>query len=154
MKFRLLLLFVMLSLLSYGQRQIQGKVTDENDQALPGVNILVKGTSQGTVSDADGAYMISASDDAILIFSFIGYAPQEIPVGNQTNVSVKLLPDIKALEEVVVVGYGTTTVKELTGSVLSVQGKDIQALNPVRIDQAMQGRSAGMQISTASGSPG
>jgi TonB-dependent starch-binding outer membrane protein SusC len=154
MKFRLLLLFVMLSLLSYGQRQIQGKVTDENDQALPGVNILVKGTSQGTVSDADGAYMISASDDAILIFSFIGYVPQEIPVGNQTNVSVKLLPDIKALEEVVVVGYGTTTVKELTGSVLSVQGKDIQALNPVRIDQAMQGRSAGMQISTASGSPG
>jgi iron complex outermembrane receptor protein len=99
-------------------------VTDENDQALPGVNVLIKGTSQGTVTDANGEYSLnSVPSDAVVILSFIGYTPQEISVGGRTSVDVKLLPDSRTLEEVVVIGYGTTTQKELTGSVSVVNAR-------------------------------
>jgi TonB-dependent starch-binding outer membrane protein SusC len=154
MKAKLLLLFMMLSFASYAQINIQGRVTDENDQALPGVNVLVKGTSVGTVTDSDGEYKIGASEGSTLIFSFIGYATQEVVVATQSNITIKLLPDVLALSEVVVVGYGTSTKKELTGAVSSVDGKDLVGLNTARIDQALQGQVAGVNISSASGSPG
>jgi TonB-linked SusC/RagA family outer membrane protein len=154
MKAKVLLFFMMLSLAGYGQRQIQGKVTDETDQPLPGVNVVVKGALQGTVTDADGSYSVNVQDGTTLIFSFIGYITQEIVVGNQTSLNVKLSQDMISLDEVVVVGYGTTTVKELTGAVSAVKGAELQALNTVRIDQALQGQAAGVQINSASGSPG
>jgi TonB-linked SusC/RagA family outer membrane protein len=155
MKKNLLAFLMLLSLASYGQSLVSGRVTDENDQGLPGVNVLIKGTSQGAVTDVNGDFNLqTVSADAILQISFIGYVTQEVAVANQTNFKVKLLPDVKALDEVVVIGYGTSTVKELTGSVSSVTGNDLVSLNPVRIDQALQGRASGVQISSASGSPG
>lgn len=155
MKSKLLALLMLLSLASYGQSALKGRVTDENDQSLPGVNVLIKGTTQGTVTDASGEYTLDkVAPDAILMFSFIGYISQEVAVASRTTVDIKLLPDIQSLQEVVVVGYGTSTVKELTGSVSVVNGNDLTKLNPVRMDQALQGQAAGVQITTASGSPG
>jgi TonB-dependent starch-binding outer membrane protein SusC len=154
MKAKLLLLFMMLSFVSYAQVNISGKVTDENDQALPGVNVLLKGTSSGTVTDVDGAFKISAPENSTLILSFIGYSTQEIAIGNQTSLSVKMAPDITALGEVVVIGYGTRTKKELTGAVSAINGKELVTLNPSRIDQALQGQVTGVNVAAASGSPG
>lgn len=155
MKSKLLALLMLLSLASYGQSALKGRVTDENDQGLPGVNVLIKGTTQGTVTDGTGEYVLDqVSPDAVIIFSFIGYVSQEIAVASRTTLDAKLLPDIQSLQEVVVVGYGTTTVKELTGSVSVVNGEDLTKLNPVRIEQALQGQATGVQISSASGSPG
>jgi TonB-linked SusC/RagA family outer membrane protein len=156
MKTKLLaLFFMMLSLAAHGQTLIKGQVTDETGQALPGVNVLIKGTSRGAVTDVKGEYTLSdVPADAVLIVSFIGYVSQEISVAGKSAVDARLVPDVKALEEVVVIGYGTTTVKELTGSVSSVSGSKLSSLNTVRVDQALQGQAAGVQISTASGSPG
>src|SRR6218665_1685531 len=155
MKTKLLALLLLMSLAGYGQGLVKGHVTDENDQPLPGVNVLIKGTSQGTVTGGDGTYALeNVSADAVIVFSFIGYSPQEISVGGRTTLDTKLVPDIKALEEVVVVGYGTTTVKELTGAVAVTKGEDLAKLNTVRVDQALQGQMAGVQVSSASGSPG
>lgn len=144
-----------LSVVGYAQNAVSGRVTDETDQGLPGVNVLIKGTTQGTVTDVNGGFTLqSAAPDAVLQVSFIGYATQEIAIANQSTVAIKLLPDITNLETVVVVGYGTSTVKELTGSVASVRGADLEAVNPVRVEQALQGQLAGVQVSSNSGSPG
>jgi TonB-dependent starch-binding outer membrane protein SusC len=155
MKAKLLALLMMLSLVGYGQNAVRGRVTDENDQPLPGVNVLLKGSTLGTVTDASGEFRIdNAPADAVLQVSFIGYLSQEVALNNQSNVTVKLLPDVTNLDEVVVIGYGTTTQKELTGSVSVVNGKDITALNPTRLEQALQGRVPGVQIGANSGAPG
>lgn len=146
---------MVLTLAAQAQSLLRGKVLDESGQGLPGVNILIKGSSQGTVSDTDGGFTLSAvPNNATLVFSFIGYASQEVIYAGQTDLTVTLTLDITALQEIVVVGYGTSTVKELTGSVSSVKGSELMALNPQRIDQALQGQAAGVQISTASASPG
>ncbi|HYG17552.1 MAG TPA: carboxypeptidase-like regulatory domain-containing protein, partial [Ohtaekwangia sp.] len=124
MKTQLLALLMMLSLAAYSQGQVTGKVTDETDQPLPGVSVLLKGTNQGTVTDTDGAFTLPGiPTDGILVFSFIGYVTQELPVASQTTFSVKLLPDIQALQEVVVIGYGTSTTQELTSAVSSVRSE-------------------------------
>jgi TonB-dependent starch-binding outer membrane protein SusC len=155
MKTQLLALLMMLSLAAYSQGQVTGRVTDEDGQPLPGVSVLLKGTSQGAVTDVNGSFVLPGiPSDGILIFSFIGYASQEMAVASQTTFSVKLLPDVQNLQEVVVIGYGTSSVKELTSAVSSVRSADILRLNPVRIDQAMQGQMAGVNITSASGSPG
>jgi TonB-linked SusC/RagA family outer membrane protein len=155
MRLKLLAFLITLSLAGHSQSLIKGTVIDENDQPLPGVSVLLKGASQGTVTDVSGEFTLQGiPSDGTLVFSFIGYTTKEISVVSQTTLAVKLLPDVQALQEVVVIGYGTSTVKELTASVSSVNAKDIAALNPVRIDQAMQGQMAGVAISSASGSPG
>src|ERR1051325_8426064 len=141
----LTLLMILSAVISYAQSQVKGRVSEESGQALPGVNVLVKGTTIGTVTDADGVYTLqNVPAEAILVFSFIGYAPQEIPVAGKTSVDAKLSPDIQSLQEVVVVGYGTTTVKELTGSVSAVSGKDLMAINPTQLEQSLQGKAAGV----------
>ncbi|HEY8936819.1 MAG TPA: TonB-dependent receptor [Cyclobacteriaceae bacterium] len=155
MKTKLLAFFMMLSADSYAQSLVQGRVTDENDQALPGVNVLIKGTTRGTVVDANGEYKLeNVPADGSLVFSFIGYASQEVAVAGKTTVNVKLQLDATSLQEVVVIGYGTTTVKELTGSVSAVTGKELTSINPTRIEQSLQGKVAGVQINSTSGSPG
>jgi TonB-linked SusC/RagA family outer membrane protein len=157
MKITLLLVAIMLSsFLGFGQISVKGRVLDKNDgQGLPGVNIVIKGTSQGTVSDIEGGYSLEAvAENAVLVISYVGYVTQEVTVSGKTNYNIELVSDVKSLEEVVVIGYGTSTVKELTGAISRVSGKDIEARNPVRLDQALQGQTAGVQISTASGSPG
>jgi TonB-linked SusC/RagA family outer membrane protein len=155
MKSLLLTAFTLFAITCYAQLQVSGKVSDENGQPLPGVNIIIKGTSSGATTDAGGQYTLRVNDaGAVLIFSFIGYQPKEITVGSQSVIDVSMAPDVTSLEEVVVVGYGTSTVKELTGAVSSLKGSDITSINPVRIDQAMQGQVAGVNITSNSGSPG
>ena len=138
-------------------RVINGKVTDkENGQGIPGVNVLVKGTTTGTTTDTSGEFKVTASTDDALIFSFIGYETIEVPVGAQTSLSVSLVTDTKALEEVVVVGYGTQRKIDLTGSVGSLRASDIDiGSKPITSpDQLLAGRVAGVQITNRSGDPG
>ncbi|MBT1699145.1 TonB-dependent receptor [Fulvivirgaceae bacterium PWU4] len=134
---------------------VSGKVSDEDNLPLPGVNVILKGTSEGTTTDVDGKYSISVPNaDAVLVFSFIGYETKEIIVGAQTEISISMNPDIKALEEVVVVGYGEVRKSDLTGSVSKVKAEELSAYPTTNVMQALSGRATGVQISQNNGSPG
>ncbi|MEM6840843.1 MAG: TonB-dependent receptor [Bacteroidota bacterium] len=137
------------------QRTVSGQVTAEEEGTLPGVNILVKGTTQGTVTDIDGNYRINVSgEDAILVFSAVGYVSQEAAVGNRSTVDLVMPPDIQALDEVVVVGYGTVRKSDLTGSVGSINGEELNTVAQTSVDQALQGRVAGVRITQSNAEPG
>jgi TonB-dependent starch-binding outer membrane protein SusC len=155
----LCLLFVVSTFLAQAQQKaISGFVADsETKEGLPGVNILVKGTTSGTTTDANGNFQLSVSDDnSILICSFIGYETLEIPVRNQTTINISLKQDVKALEEVVVVGYGTQKRADLTGAIGGLRASDIDiGSKPIASpDQLLAGRVAGVQITGRSGDPG
>jgi len=134
---------------------ITGKVTDENSEGLPGVNILVKGTTTGTVTDVDGNYRLTVADDAnTLVFSSVGYITKEIAVGGQSVINIQMNPDVKSLSEIVVVGFGTQKKADLTGAVGSISGEEIAAKPITSPDQILAGRISGVQISNRSGNPG
>lgn len=134
---------------------ISGRVTAAEDgSGLPGVNVLVKGTSSGTVTDVDGNYRVSASAQDILVFSFIGYQSQEVAVGNQSTINVSLVLDVTELSEVVVVGYGTTIKQDLTGNIANVSGEEIELQPITTVEQAIQGRTAGVLITSQNGKLG
>ena len=136
-------------------RSISGRVVGANDNApLPGVSILVKGTSTGTTTDANGSYKLNAPANAVLVFSFVGYSPKEITVGNQSVVDVSLELDNRQLNEVVVVGYGTVKKSDLTGSLASVKSKEINAFPATNVLQALSGRAPGVQVTQNTGAPG
>ena len=120
-----IVLFIMpASLFAQGSITVNGVVTDDaSGEVLPGVNIIVKGTAQGTMSDFNGNYTISASSDAVLVFSFIGYQNQEIPVENRNTINVALAESSFNMDEVVVIGYGQRTKGSLTGAVGTTTGK-------------------------------
>ncbi|MFD2034675.1 SusC/RagA family TonB-linked outer membrane protein [Belliella marina] len=157
-KYSLILILVSLwALPVFGQTiSISGVVkSDMDDESLPGVNVIIKGTSKGTVTDLDGHFKIEVpSSDAVLVFSFIGYKQEEIPVGSQSVINVVLKSEIGSLEEVVVIGYGTTKRGDVTGAISSVSGDEIRRTNPVTIDQALQGKVPGVVVQQASGQPG
>lgn len=135
--------------------EVSGKITDENGQPLPGANILEKGTTNGTTSDVDGNFSLSVmGESSVLIFSFIGYTTQEVPVGGQTTFSIQLEPDFRTLSEVVVVGYGTVKKSDLTGAVSSVKGDELTAYPAIDAVQSLQGRAAGVNITANNGAPG
>ena len=137
------------------QARVTGKITDgETGDALPAVSIIVKGTTTGTTTDMDGNYAITVDDDATLVFSYIGYETEEVVVGNQSVIDIVLEADMASLDEVVVVGYGTQEKKYVTGSVASVDAEAINKTPIVSADQAIQGRAAGVQISSSQGVPG
>ncbi|WP_375581383.1 SusC/RagA family TonB-linked outer membrane protein [Marivirga tractuosa] len=136
------------------ESNLSGKITDENDEPLPGVNIMIVGTSSGTTTDLDGNYKLSVSNDAVLKFSFIGYTSVEENVNGRSTINLKMEPDFGSLSEVVVVGYGTSTKKELTGATSKVNAEKIAERKVPRLDQALQGAVSGVNISTNSGSPG
>ncbi len=141
--------------LSYPLKRISGKVTDENGEGLPGVNILVKGTLQGAVTDVEGNYTIEIPDEtAILIFSFVGYTPREILAGNRTSLDVSMTVDEKSLEEVVVVGYGTQKKATLTGAISSIGGDIVSATPVTNVSNSLTGRIPGLTTVTRSGEPG
>jgi iron complex outermembrane receptor protein len=120
---------------------------------MPGVNILEKGTNNGTVTDSEGRFTIQVGENAILVFSFVGYNSQEVEVRSQTTLSISMNPDITSLSEVVVVGYGTVQKKDLTGAVSQVSSRDFNSgINPNPL-QAIQGRVAGLNITQPSGDP-
>lgn len=138
-------------------RQITGRVTSsDNGTALPGVSIKVKGTSTGVVTDVNGSFKLSVPDNATLIFSYIGYRAQEVVVGTNSVIDVKLTPDINTLSEVAVVsvGYGTQKRTDLTGSISSVSAATIAKVPVTTVEQALQGRAAGVQVTSNDGAPG
>ncbi len=135
---------------------VSGRVTDgQTGGGLPGVSVVVKGTTTGTATDQDGAYSLAVpGDGATLVFSFIGYVTEEVAVGSRSVVDVSLVPDVKSLSEVVVVGYGTQRKRDITGSVASVSGQTLTSVPAAGLDQALQGRLAGVQVQSATGAPG
>jgi TonB-dependent starch-binding outer membrane protein SusC len=139
---------------AFAQQSVSGKITSSDDgSGIPGVNVLEKGTTNGTVSDADGSYTINAGSGATLVFSFVGYLSQEVSVGSQTSLNVTLQSDITSLSEVVVVGYGTQDKKELTSSVVTVSAKDFNKGNINDPTQLLQGKVAGLSIYNRGGDP-
>src|SRR5882672_7640950 len=139
---------------AFAQSTVAGKVTSSDDgSALPGVNVLEKGTSNGTVSDSEGKFTISVGANATLVFSFVGFTSQEVAVGSQTSLDVKLLSDVKALSEVVVVGYGSQEKKEITGAVVSLDTKDFNKGNINDPSQLLQGKVAGLSVYNKGGDP-
>lgn len=134
---------------------VTGLVIDENKEGMPGVTVKIDGMSSGTTTNLDGKYSINIENDSVrLIFSFIGYRDQAVDVNGQSNIDIQLQLATKSLDEVVVVGYGKTTVKELTGATVQVKGESVERLNIPRMDQALQGQVSGVTINTNSGSPG
>lgn len=136
-------------------RTLKGKVTDkETGDGLPGVNVVVKGTSTGTTTDGSGNFSLEIPDNATLVFSFVGYVGQELPAGNRTTLDVQLESDTKALSEVVVIGYGTAKKSDLTGSVGSVKEDQLKERPSPSLNQALQGKMPGVQVNVNSGRPG
>ncbi|GAB3774147.1 TonB-dependent receptor [Spirosoma horti] len=134
---------------------ITGRVTDEKGEGLPGVSVVVKGSTQGATTDGEGSFRIAVPNaSATLVFSFVGYAKKEVVVGNQTSLTVALSPDDQTLNEVVVVGYGSQLKKEITGAVQTVSAAEIKDLPVSQIGQKLQGRLAGVQINQTTGKPG
>ena len=131
---------------------ITGIVVDENKETMPGVNVKVFGKDGGTTTDFNGKYVIGVDSDSVkLIFSFIGYRNFTTELNGRNKIDVQLQLSTKSLDEVVVVGYGKTTVKELTGATVQVKGESIERLNIPRMDQALQGQVSGVTINTNSG---
>lgn len=155
-----LLLNMFMSEPGHGKQQpavlsVSGTVISADDgQPLPGVNVLVKGTSKGTSTDTKGFYQLDVADDAILVFSFIGFEQQEIAVNKRTSISVELRPDVMSLNQVVVVGYGTQKSTLITGAIARVKAGDLEERPVGRVDQALMGKLAGVQVQQTSGAPG
>ena len=138
-------------------RQVSGKVTaSDNGETLPGVSVKIKGTSTGTITDVTGAFKLSLAPDAVLVISYVGYATQEINTGTSTTINVKLSPDINTLSEVAVVsiGYGTQKRTDLTGAISSVSAATIAKVPVTTLEQSIQGRAAGVQVTNNDASPG
>jgi TonB-linked SusC/RagA family outer membrane protein len=136
------------------KRNLTGKVVDEMNAPLPGVSIVVKGTQTGTTTDADGGFTLDVPDNAVLVLSFVGYTTKEIPVDNQSTISITLEADVKSLSELVVVGYGVVKKSDLTGSVASIKSAELNAYPATNLMQSLAGRATGVQISQNTGAPG
>lgn len=150
-----LLLFLGMQISLYAQTgTIRGQVLDERGDPIPGASILKVGTTTGTVTDLDGLFTLAAVPGDQLRVSFIGYQTQTVTVGAQTQLVIRLGDEISSLSEVIVVGYGTATKKELTGAVSQIKGDAVADMNMPRLDQALQGKLSGVTITTNSGAPG
>ena len=156
---KFLLLIVMLLVLFYhgalAQVTVSGKVTDAADNSpIPGVNVVEKGTTNGSVTDFDGNYTITVGEEATLLFSFVGYQTQEQPVSGRSSINISLATDVTQLSEVVVIGYGQIEAKDATGAVATVKAEDFNGGVISSPEQLIQGKTAGVQITSASGEPG
>ena len=150
-----LISFVLFASVSFAQQKtVSGNVVDQSGQPLIGVNVTVKGTTQGMITDLDGNYSLSVSPNATLVFSYIGYTTQEIRVGNQTTINVKLMENTEMIDEVVVVGYGTQAKVNLTGAVAAVSEKELADRPITTVSAAIQGLAPGVTALNASGKPG
>ena len=148
----LLIVMLLIGSLTFGQ-SIKGVVTDA-DGSLPGVSITIKGTTTGVQTDFDGNYAINASQGDVLVFSYLGYTTEERSVGSQNVINVTMVQDRSELDEIVIIGYGSTTIKDATGAVASVKAGDFNQGVISSPEQLIQGKTAGVQIASASGEPG
>jgi TonB-linked SusC/RagA family outer membrane protein len=143
---------------NYPQQQttiISGKITDDKGEPMPGVNVFIKGTTQGTISDSNGRYSIDIDNpNTTLTFSFVGYKIQEIPVAGKKEINISMVLASIGLDEVISIGYGTVKKSDLTGSVSSVKVDDLSPTPLSSIDQGLQGRAAGVQVTQTTGAPG
>ena len=147
--------FIFLTSAVFGQVQVTGKVTDENGESLPGVTVMVKGTTTGTITNLDGNYTLTLPDDAqVLVFSFIGMKTMEVEIAGQTIINVTLQEDITVLDEIIVVGYSARKKSTLTGAISTVDMTDMEKARVSNVSQAMQGQIAGVQVTASSGAPG
>lgn len=160
-KYFLKLLLLSFLVFSFGHdadaqsRTISGKVTASEDGApIPGVNIVIKNTSGGSVTDVDGNYNISVGDDAVLVFSSIGFTTQEIPVSGRSVIDVSMSPDIKSLSEVVIVGYGSQRKADITSAVSVIDMDNIGDVPVANATRLLQGQAAGVQVRQTTGTPG
>jgi TonB-linked SusC/RagA family outer membrane protein len=151
----LLLLLCGTSSLFAQTRQVSGVVSDNLGEALPGVSVTIKGTTKGIVTSVDGKYILQVSSgNNVLVFSYIGYEPQDLRVGNQSVMNITLNESTENLSEVVIVGYGTQKKSQLTGAISQVTAKEIQELPITSAGQALQGRAAGVDVTQAGSKPG
>jgi len=151
---RFLLLFMGFSFAAQSQ-QISGKISSAEDGLpLPGATVAIKNTSKGTTADENGNYTLTAEAGATLVFSYIGFEKRELVLKNKSVYNIALMPSAGLLKDVVVVAYGTVKKSDLTGSVSSISSEDLNRTAPVSIDQALQGRAAGVQVTQVSGRPG
>ena len=150
-----ILILVLCTPLFSQQIDIKGKVLDENNAELPGVNIVIKGTATGTVTDTEGNYNITVPDEnSIITFSFVGYLTEEITVGTQTEIDVSMVPDVAALEEVVVIGYGQVRKDDLTGAIATLGTRDFNQGVTTSPQELLTGRIAGVVVTSNDGAPG
>lgn len=137
------------------ERKVAGIVRDERGDGLPGVNILVKGTQQGMITDSDGRFSIEVPDEnAVLVFSFVGYVTEEVAVGNRTSIEVAMEVDEKGLDELVVVGYGVQKKRDLTGAISSVKAEELTFTSTPDVGRALKGKLAGLMVRENSAQPG
>ena len=133
---------------------VKGRVVDLKKNTLPGANVIVKGTTNGTITDVNGAYSLQANPNQVLIFSFIGYISQEQAIEGKTEINVSLAENLNTLGEVVVVGYGTQNTRDISTAIVSVKADDLEKTPVPSLDQALQGRMSGVQVIKNTGAPG
>ena len=158
-------LYMLILLLSFGLPEsifaqtdlvkVTGTVTDETNQPVPGVNVLLKGSSNiGTVTDIEGKYTLNIPKDATLIFKFVGYKTTEVAVNGKTTVNLSIQPDVKQLEDVVVIGYQAIKREKSTAAIASVAGEKIENIPVPSVEMALQGKVAGLNVLNITGEPG
>lgn len=150
---------VMLWVLSLGMAraqnsQVSGTINDETGSPMPGVTVVLKGTTSGTTTDLDGKYSLSVPTDGVLVFSFIGYLTVEETVGNRSTIDLSLSPDMADLEEVVVIGYGTAKKRDITGAVSSVNPTKLENENPNSVQDILRGNAAGLNVGLSTSAKG
>lgn len=151
----LLFLLLLSTAASWAQVNVKGKITDEKGAGISGVTIILKGSNQGTGTDAEGNFSLNVpSGKGTLLVSSIGYITQEMPLNNRTTLNITLVSDVKSLENVVVVGYGTQQKKAVTGAVQTITSKEFKDIPVSQVTQKLQGRLAGVQINQTTGKPG
>jgi len=148
----LLIIMLLIGSITYGQ-SIKGVVSDA-DGSLPGVSVTIEGTTTGVQTDFDGNYTINAKEGDVLVYNYLGYKTEQRTVGSESVINVTMTQDSTELDEIVVIGYGSTTVKDATGSVTSVTSGDFNKGVISSPEQLIQGKTAGVQISNTSGAPG
>lgn len=151
----ILIAFVFVPLFSFSQTDITGTVTEQSSGLpLPGVNVVIQGTTTGTSTDFDGKYQLSVNSGDIIVFSYVGYITQEIPFNGQSTLDVIMEEDAAQLDEVVVIGYGSTTVKDATGSLEKIDDESFNKGAIVSAENLLAGKSAGVRVTSSSGAPG
>ncbi|HNV29209.1 MAG TPA: carboxypeptidase-like regulatory domain-containing protein, partial [Cyclobacteriaceae bacterium] len=155
MRFLLLFIFLGPLILEAQAQRLSGKVVAAvNKEGLPGVNVVLKGTAKGAVTDIEGAFTVDVTLGTTVVFSFVGYKTQELVYDGQSNITIELEEAANELSEIVVVGYTSISKKDITGAISTVNADDLKNLSVNGLDQALQGQVAGVQVTQSSGTPG
>ena len=150
-----IIFFILSTATVLGQKSIKGRVIDSNGIPIPGVNVIIKGSTKGTVTSMDGLYKLdNVKPENILVFSFIGYQKKEVKILEKQVINITLADDATQLDEIVLIGYDAVKKKDLTGSVSKIKADDLARTATVNFDQALAGRAAGVKVSSNDGTPG